>query len=253
MAASAACRRTVAQPVHVVEEEDDERHQRDLGEEIEAASGGEDPETRVSERPLDVLGLELGLRTCGLADRNRRRTPRSTRRRPRRGSRTTPSARPPSSRPGARAPRGLLRPESPSAGRRARDLAARAGNHCITARPLAALTLAPSAAGDAQQERRAAAKESSPARRGDEDAAGAPGRSRGRSARRSGRRAAPRAEASAIGPIQTLESAIPTSVSDRSYRSRRAGASTGEPDQDRREARLRRRPRRQDDPAVPAV
>ena len=60
----------------------------------------------------------------------------------------------------------------------------------------------------------------------------------------------PQGKSVTIGPIQTLESAIPTSEREVVLLPQR-GREHREPDQDRGEARLRRSARGQDDPAVP--
>ena len=73
-----SCRRGPrAQPVNVMEEEDEKRGERDLGEQVEAASRRDDPEAGVSKGPLHVLGFELGAGARRLPDRLRRRPPRS--------------------------------------------------------------------------------------------------------------------------------------------------------------------------------
>jgi hypothetical protein len=45
--------------VNIVEKQHRERHQRQLSEEVEAATGGQRPEPAIAERPRDRVALEL--------------------------------------------------------------------------------------------------------------------------------------------------------------------------------------------------
>src|SRR5439155_10702320 len=64
--------RPLAHSALVVEEENEERRERDLREEVEPTSAAQHPEARVPERPFHVLGLELPCRRRGLTNSDRR-------------------------------------------------------------------------------------------------------------------------------------------------------------------------------------
>ena len=214
----------------------------DLRNQVEAAPRGELPELAVAECPFDRLLGEL-LRLVPLADRKdagdpaqqteaaRKSRPDSTPRCGRTSAATSP-------------PAGIAVCRIPSASPRCSG-----GNQCMTARPLAELTLAP--AGSRQREegdepaRSSARRPRRPGRRRTRRA-----RRRARPARRTGRPRAPTASSVSSAPTHSAASMIPISESVRPKCVRIAGARAGEADPDRREARLRGRAARQHDPAV---
>ena len=211
------CRRGPrAQPVNVMEEEDEKRGERDLGEQVEPAARREHPETGVAKRPLHVLGFELGRRarrsrmaTAATAALTRQSAPRKMN-----AAFRPPAAFTAGSATAASAPPiGIAVCRTPSANPRSP-----AGNQCMTARPLAELTLAPMPpATDEQHDEHH--ERVRPARAADEHAAGASARSPGRCARRPGRRAGPRAAASGSArPRRSRARCRPPSATGRTAR-----------------------------------
>ena len=100
-----------------------------------------------------------------------------------------------------------------------------AANQCITARPLAELTLEPAALASASKNTSATKSSTKATPATSRPIPARPTVSDHRSPKRSA--ASPQRRSVQIGPSQTLASAIPTSVSVRSNSSWRVGASTG--------------------------
>ena len=174
---------------------------------------------------------------------------RPRRRRRRRRARGTRARVPPRASRGRRRRRARRRSGPPSGGCRARARARSAGNHPMTARPLAALTLAPSAPAStstsderAVRLRRAATASARRAARGRRDhpaLVDAVGEQPPRQQRNS-------------MPMRDPPSTMPVCAERQVVVRAQRGRERGQADRGRREARLRERPRGEDHPAVAA-